>query len=128
MSCIPSSSHTQHAHSYRCTLTPADEPFCCSHVPQYHYYYEWTRQRISQQCGGPGSLPVPVVQRLLQLDANDLDIMLQHPRAIRAQVVMRSILARWPTSLYTCLGELVWEPAKDTSSTNMMITIITITI
>ena len=35
----------------------------------------------------PGAqLPAPVVDKLLQLDAGELDLMIQHPLALRGQV------------------------------------------
>lgn len=50
---------------------------------QYYYYNKWTRQRISDLAP---RLPEPVVVKLLGTDANDLDLLLQHPAGLRAQV------------------------------------------
>lgn len=50
---------------------------------QYYYYNKWTRQRISDLAP---QLPEPVVVKLLGTDANDLDLLLQHPAGLRAQV------------------------------------------
>jgi hypothetical protein len=50
---------------------------------KYHYYKAWMAGRIEAACG---PLPSPVAAKLLDGDANDLDLMLQHPAAIRAQV------------------------------------------
>ncbi|KXZ55497.1 hypothetical protein GPECTOR_2g1046 [Gonium pectorale] len=51
--------------------------------PRWHYYNEWMRTRIA--AAAPG-LPEPVVEKLLAAtDANDLDLMLQHPLTLLAQ-------------------------------------------
>ncbi|GIL52388.1 hypothetical protein Vafri_8274 [Volvox africanus] len=51
--------------------------------PRWYYYNAWMRQRLNAVCPG---LPEPVTSKLLaDTDANDLDLMLQHPLAIMAQ-------------------------------------------
>ncbi|GLI68173.1 hypothetical protein VaNZ11_012513, partial [Volvox africanus] len=51
--------------------------------PRWYYYNAWMRQRLDAVCPG---LPEPVTTKLLaDTDANDLDLMLQHPLAIMAQ-------------------------------------------
>lgn len=51
--------------------------------PKYHYYNAWMRGRIEAVCG---ALPEPVVTKMLATDADDLDLMLNHPVAAVAQV------------------------------------------
>mmetsp|Transcript_7002 Transcript_7002/g.17200 ORF Transcript_7002/g.17200 Transcript_7002/m.17200 type:complete len:455 (+) Transcript_7002:3-1367(+) len=52
--------------------------------PKYYYYYEWMKKRIAEQF--PAGLPQPVVDKLLTTDADELDLLLQYPEAIRGQV------------------------------------------
>lgn len=51
--------------------------------PKYHYYNQWMSERISAACG---ELPPPVVTKMLATNADDLDLMLQHPIAAASQV------------------------------------------
>ena len=51
--------------------------------PKYYYYYEWMRERIAQRCG---ALPQPVLDKLLNIDAGELDDLLTYPDGIRAKV------------------------------------------
>lgn len=57
--------------------------------PKYFYYYKWMRQRVLQHCG---ELPGPVMDKLLTLDATELDMLLTYPSGIKQQV--RSLGAR----------------------------------
>ena len=50
--------------------------------PKYYYYYEWMRRRIEEHCP---ALPEPVVDKLLTMDSNELDLLLQHEKAIKGQ-------------------------------------------
>lgn len=50
---------------------------------QYYYYYEWTRERIQRHCG---HLPEPVMDKMLTLEAGDLEVLLKLPIAVKAQV------------------------------------------
>ena len=52
--------------------------------PKYFYYYEWMRSRIAERF--PAGLPEPVVDKLLAIDAGELDLLLQYPQAIAGQV------------------------------------------
>ncbi len=52
--------------------------------PKYYYYYEWMKKRIAEHF--PSGLPQPVVDKLLTTDADELDLLLQYPEAIRGQV------------------------------------------
>ena len=51
--------------------------------PKYYYYYEWMRERLHSQCG---RLPAAVEDKLLTLDATELDMLLTHPKGIQQQV------------------------------------------
>ena len=51
--------------------------------PKYFYYYEWMKERLAQQCG---QLPEPVIDKLLTLEATELDMLLTYPRGIQAKV------------------------------------------
>ena len=50
---------------------------------KYHYYYEWMRGRLAQHCPG---LPEPVVKKALGVDADELNMILDYPAAIRKKV------------------------------------------
>lgn len=47
--------------------------------PKYYYYYEWMKKRIEAR---HPELPEAVVDKLLTLDANELDLLLQYPAAV----------------------------------------------
>ena len=51
--------------------------------PKYYYYYEWMKKRIHEHYP---ELPPPVVDKLLTTDADELDLLLQYPQAIKGQV------------------------------------------
>jgi len=51
--------------------------------PKYYYYYEWMKDRIFEHYP---ALPEPVMDKLLAMDASELDLLLQYPKAIRGQV------------------------------------------
>uniref|UniRef100_A0A7S3UHZ8 Uncharacterized protein n=1 Tax=Picocystis salinarum TaxID=88271 RepID=A0A7S3UHZ8_9CHLO len=51
--------------------------------PKYYYYYEWMKKRIAEFYP---VLPDPVLDKLLDLDADELDMLLQYPEAIQGQV------------------------------------------
>ncbi|CAG9460544.1 unnamed protein product [Pedinophyceae sp. YPF-701] len=57
-------------------------PFLRPSPEKYPYYTEWTRQRIAQACGA--ELPEPVVRRLLAMNADDLELQMQHPSELCA--------------------------------------------
>ena len=50
--------------------------------PKYYYYYEWMRERIRGACG---ALPEPVLDKLLTLEAGELDTLLTYPKAVQAK-------------------------------------------
>ena len=50
--------------------------------PKYFYYYEWMKDRIKEYYP---ELPQCVMDKLLALDGAELDLLLQHPQAIRGQ-------------------------------------------
>lgn len=50
--------------------------------PKYFYYYEWMKDRIKEYYP---ELPQCVLDKLLSLDGAELDLLLQHPQAIRGQ-------------------------------------------
>ena len=51
--------------------------------PKYYYYYRWMKERITKHCA---QLPGPVMDKLLVMDAGELDLLLQHESAIKAKV------------------------------------------
>ena len=51
--------------------------------PKYYYLYEWIKERISQHCG---ALPAPVLDKLLNIEAGELDTLLNYPKGIQAKV------------------------------------------
>ncbi|EIE21983.1 hypothetical protein COCSUDRAFT_56426 [Coccomyxa subellipsoidea C-169] len=50
--------------------------------PKYYYYYEWMRQRIADHCG---ALPESVVDKLLNVEAGELDTLLTYPAGVQAK-------------------------------------------
>lgn len=52
--------------------------------PKYHYYNQWMRQRLA--AAAPLALPEPVILKLLEMDAGELDLLLQYPSAATSQV------------------------------------------
>lgn len=50
--------------------------------PKYYYFYEMMKERIYEHYP---ELPQPVMDKLLSLDAGELDLLLQYPRAIKGQ-------------------------------------------
>ena len=55
---------------------------------KYYYFYEWMRERISDHFP---HLPQPIMDKLLAMDAGELDLLLRYPKAIRGQVRVNSI-------------------------------------
>ncbi len=51
--------------------------------PKYYYYYRWMKERITEHCQ---ELPAPVMDKLLTMDAGELDLLLQHETAIKSKV------------------------------------------
>lgn len=81
--------------------------------PKYYYYYEWMRKRIEAR---HPELPAPVMDKLLTMDANELDLLLQYPVAIDGTVhALEKVLenkgeeglATWTVPL------LSWEQKKE---------------
>ena len=52
--------------------------------PKYYYYHLWMRDRIAEHCGR--DLPEPVVLKMLDMEAGELDLVLNYPRAAQQQV------------------------------------------
>ena len=52
------------------------------HRPKYYYYYEWMKERITQHCG---ALPAPVLSKLLDVEAGELDTWLNYPKGIQSK-------------------------------------------
>lgn len=61
--------------------------------PKYFYYYEWMRQRIADHCG---ALPEPVLDKLLNVEAGELDTLLTYPAGVQAKVVLTSLVICTP--------------------------------
>jgi hypothetical protein len=51
--------------------------------PKYYYYYEWMKKRIQDR---HPSISEGVMDKLLTLDATELDLLLQYPQAIDTTV------------------------------------------
>lgn len=56
----------------------AAKPEYLKQRPKYYYYYEWMRKRIT---ASHPSLPEPVMDKMLTLEAGELDLLLQYPEA-----------------------------------------------
>ena len=52
--------------------------------PKYYHYFNWMRERVCQSCG---QLPPPVVEKLIRIDATELDMLLTYPKGITQQVL-----------------------------------------
>lgn len=50
---------------------------------KYYYYYKWMRDRVTKACG---ELPAPVLEKLICIDATELDMLLTYPNGIKQQV------------------------------------------
>ncbi|CAL8471500.1 g11042 [Coccomyxa elongata] len=50
--------------------------------PKYYYYYEWMKERIGTHCG---VLPAPVLDKLLNIEAGELDTLLTYPAGVQAK-------------------------------------------
>ena len=81
--------------------------------PKYYYYYEWMRKRIEAR---HPELPEPIMDKLLTLDANELDLIMQYPAAIDGTVAAlqgvlqdkgEEALATWTVPLLT------WEKKQE---------------
>lgn len=51
--------------------------------PKYYYYYNWMRERVTRACG---QLPAPVLEKLIRIDATELDMLITYPKGIQRQV------------------------------------------
>jgi hypothetical protein len=81
--------------------------------PKYYYYYEWMRRRIEAR---HPHLPAPVMDKLLTMDANELDLLLQYPAAIDGTVhALENVLeSRGEEGLATWTVPLLsWEQKKE---------------
>ena len=52
--------------------------------PKYYYYNQWMRDRIAEHCGC--DLPEPVIVKMLDMEAGELDLILTYPTAAQQQV------------------------------------------
>jgi len=80
--------------------------------PKYYYYYEWMTERIRE---GHPALEEPVMDKLLTMDAGELDLMLAFPEALAAQVgeYQRVLEQGGPELLETYQMERVsWDEIK----------------
>jgi len=59
--------------------------------PKYYYYNLWMRERIVEHCGG--ELPEPVVLKMLDMEAGELDLILNYPTAAKQQARFPVIVA-----------------------------------
>ena len=57
--------------------------------PKYYYYNQWMRDRIVEHCGR--NLPEPVVAKMLDMEAGELDLILNYPTAAQQQVCGASL-------------------------------------
>jgi tetratricopeptide (TPR) repeat protein len=81
--------------------------------PKYYYYYEWMRKRIEAR---HPQLPSPVMDKLLTMDANELDLLLQYPAAIDGTVraLERVLENKGEEGLATWTVPLLsWEEKKE---------------
>lgn len=51
--------------------------------PKYYYYYEWMRERIEEHYP---ALPEEVMDKMLTMEAGELDLLLCYPKALQGQV------------------------------------------
>ena len=51
--------------------------------PKHYYYYEWMKDRITQHCG---ALPDAVMDKMLNIEAGELDTLLNYPKGIQSKV------------------------------------------
>ena len=51
--------------------------------PKYYYFFQWMKERIAQHCG---ELPAPVLDKLLNIEAGELENLLNYPKGIQAKV------------------------------------------
>jgi len=87
----------------------AARPEFLKNRPKYYYYYEWMRKRIEGMLPG---LPDPVMDKLLTMDANELDLILQYPGAVKqtAGVLMKALRENGEEELGTMAVPLLsWE-------------------
>ena len=80
--------------------------------PKYYHLFEWMRERVEAACPG---LPEPVMDKLLAMDADELDLLLKYPRAIRGQAeefagVLRDAGAKALETYVT--PTMTWEESK----------------
>ncbi|KAK9830094.1 hypothetical protein WJX72_009753 [[Myrmecia] bisecta] len=81
--------------------------------PKYYYYFEWMKERINAHCPG---LPAPVMDKLLTMDAGELDLILTHKRAIqeKATLLLGLLDGEGPKYLETYrVKPLTWQQVKE---------------
>lgn len=96
----------------------AARPEFLKNRPKYYYYYEWMRKRIEGMLPG---LPDPVMDKLLTMDANELDLILQYPGAVKqtAGVLMEALREKGEEELGTMAVPLLsWKEMEDYKANN----------
>lgn len=73
--------------------------------PKYYYYYEWMKERIATHCG---ALPEPVLDKLLNVEAGELDTLLTYPAGVQAKVSLQI----WQQ--FAC----IWKPISTKAAGN----------
>ena len=58
--------------------------------PKYYYYNQWMRERIAEHCGR--ELPEPVVLKMLDMEAGELDLILNYPTAAQQQASIAVVM------------------------------------
>lgn len=87
----------------------ASKPEFLKKRPKYYYYYEWMRTRIETIMPG---LPEPVMDKLLTMEANELDLLVSYPGAVieTASFLIGALEARGEEELSTLPVPLLsWE-------------------
>ena len=77
--------------------------------PKYYYYYEWMRKRIEDRHPG---LPEAIMDKLLTLEADELQLLMQYPAAIddTVQALKETMEQRGEAALATwAIPLLTWE-------------------
>ncbi|BDA46880.1 hypothetical protein COCOBI_09-3330 [Coccomyxa sp. Obi] len=81
--------------------------------PKYYYYYEWMKERIATHCGG---LPEPVLDKLLNIEAGELDTLLTYPAGVqtKAKQLLDVLEEHGPEYLETWrLPPLTWTELEE---------------
>ena len=88
------------------------EPLIRRLLPPFFFYFRWMEQRMLEHFD---ALPEPVVDKMLQMDSSDLDLLLQYPKAacIQAETLLEQYEASGAQALeYLEIPPLSWEEVK----------------